>query len=683
MQSNYGILRVYLRRNITLILTKEYNCLNNLKEIYLNVIMRKHIGLLIVLIGLSTPSTSQTIQLQVDTFQRSIPNANFGGQTWRGPSWIDSVFNDSVTTMYPDILSYPPAADLWDWQNGWFYPQNILDTCCIDSIILSWGQLNATALNITPTVFQNALNQIGAEGLYCLNMISSSLEKQLADLHSAKANGVVLERIRLGDEMGKADNDVSISHFPTAQDYATACDIYIDSIRNILPNAKIAVSAGNFGSWNPRAEYWNEALYNMTNPADAFRWSAFFYLKDADTIFTTKQLLAYAFDQIPTYERVRGLQDTVSNLQNYELWVGYGITDNTSSKIYANRWSLVLMFSASHQIFLNNKLVEDISMFNIGGIFDKWDALDTQNNFRKRATGIFASIWNKAKLGKNISTRIETPILLMDTATYYNNNNVSRNTSYPKLFGWRFENDSTDQASIILTNISEDTLIVSIENLIGGNVYWEKWHSDSLYDVIDSVNYINLVRDTGITNIELHPYSINVATGYICNQLTYNSSVSICEGDSLIVSESTYSSEGIYTDSLNSLNGCDSIIITDLNFYPNNIPTINMTSLSLETEQSMNNYQWYFEGDSILGANMFNLSPMQTGNYTVSYVDLNNCFSISNPFLYELLEIKNDLSSTKNLIKITDVLGKKNQQENQILFYIYDDGTVTKKIKID
>ena len=28
------------------------------------------------------------------------------------------------------------------------------------------------------------------------------------------------------------------------------------------------------------------------------------------------------------------------------------------------------MFSASHQIFLNNKLVEDISMFNVGGIFE-------------------------------------------------------------------------------------------------------------------------------------------------------------------------------------------------------------------------------------------------------------------------------------------------------------------------
>ena len=78
--------------------------------------------------------------------------------------------------------------------------------------------------------------------------------------------------------MGKAGNDLSISHFPTAEDYAATCDIYIDSIRRLLPNTKIAVSAGNFGSSNPRAQYWNEALYNMVNAPDAFRWSAFFYL---------------------------------------------------------------------------------------------------------------------------------------------------------------------------------------------------------------------------------------------------------------------------------------------------------------------------------------------------------------------------------------------------------------------
>ncbi len=458
----------------------------------------------------------QSIHLEIDTFNRSIPTANFGGQTWRGPSWVDSTFNDSVATMYPNVLAYPPSPDVWDWQNGWFYSQAFLDTCCIDSISLSWGQLNATVIDMPPETFQSALDQIGAEGLYCLNMISSTMSKQLEDLHYSKENGVVFERLRLGDEMGKAGNEHSISHFPTAEDYALACDVYIDSIRDILPNTKIAVSAGNFGASNPRAQYWNNALYDMTNKADAFRWSAFFYMKDADTVFTTKQVLAYPFDQIPTYEQTRGFQDTTANLQDYELWVGYGITDNTTNKEFANRWSLVLMFSASHHIFLTNNLVEDISMFNVGGIFENWDALDTQNDFRKRATGVFAAIWNKAKAGKNIATEIETPLSLIDSAIYYNNNNIPRTVEYPKLFGWKFENDSTFDSSVVLTNISSDTIMVSIDDLISGDVLWEKWQSDSLYDVIDDDNYINVLLDTGVTNILLPPHSINVANS-VCS----------------------------------------------------------------------------------------------------------------------------------------------------------------------
>ena len=239
----------------------------------------------------------------------------------------------------------------------------------------------------------------------------------------------------------------------------------------------------------------------------------FFYLKDSDTIFTTKQLLAYPFDQIPNNEEVRGFSDTITELQDYELWVGYNITDNTLDKRYLNRWSLVLMLSASHNLFLRNNLVKDISLFNVGGIFDNWDALDTENNFRKRATGVFASIWNKAKLDKNQATPISIPSKFIDTASYYNNNGTMRSINYPKIFGWRFENNNNYNGSIIITNISSDTITVSINNVLAGGVTWEKWHSDSLYTFIDSLSYIDVNSDIGTENITILPYSINVAYG--------------------------------------------------------------------------------------------------------------------------------------------------------------------------
>ena len=41
-------------------------------------------------------------------------------------------------------------------------------------------------------------------------------------------------------------------------------------------------------------------------------------------------------------------------------------------------------------------------------------------------------------------------------------------------------------------------------------------------------------------------------------------------------------------------------------------------------------------------------------------------------------------NTTKALLKITDILGREtNEKRNKLLFYIYDDGTVEKKIVIE
>jgi hypothetical protein len=40
-------------------------------------------------------------------------------------------------------------------------------------------------------------------------------------------------------------------------------------------------------------------------------------------------------------------------------------------------------------------------------------------------------------------------------------------------------------------------------------------------------------------------------------------------------------------------------------------------------------------------------------------------------------------STSKELLKVTDLLGRETKQTNQPLFYIYDDGTVEKRIVIE
>ena len=55
----------------------------------------------------------------------------------------------------------------------------------------------------------------------------------------------------------------------------------------------------------------------------------------------------------------------------------------------------------------------------------------------------------------------------------------------------------------------------------------------------------------------------------------FNNQQSICDGDSVVVGSSVYTSTGIYNDTLTASNGCDSIVITSLNVIPSLTVTAN------------------------------------------------------------------------------------------------------------
>ena len=43
----------------------------------------------------------------------------------------------------------------------------------------------------------------------------------------------------------------------------------------------------------------------------------------------------------------------------------------------------------------------------------------------------------------------------------------------------------------------------------------------------------------------------------------------------------------------------------------------------------------------------------------------------------------NELAIDKKLLKVTDILGRKTKQKNQLLLYLYDDGSVEKKVILE
>ena len=62
------------------------------------------------------------------------------------------------------------------------------------------------------------------------------------------------------------------------------------------------------------------------------------------------------------------------------------------------------------------------------------------------------------------------------------------------------------------------------------------------------------------------------------------------------------------------------------------------------------------------------------------FSSLSSCQNICNPVYIS----DNTILETRKLVKIIDVLGRDSKQlKNQPLFYIYDDGTVEKKIILE
>ena len=85
-------------------------------------------------------------------------------------------------------------------------------------------------------------------------------------------------------------------------------------------------------------------------------------------------------------------------------------------------------------------------------------------------------------------------------------------------------------------------------------------------------------------------------------------------------------------------------------------------------------------------------TPPVDGDYDILFDEHTGvyCSHLSDPFDFYDYYIEvlgttpiEEYSTKKELLRITDLLGKEPNNKNQLLLYIYDDGTVEKRLKID
>ena len=290
-------------------------------------------------------------------------------------------------------------------------------------------------------------------------------------------------------------------------------------------------------------------------------------------------------------------------------------------------------------------------------------------------------------------------------------------------------------ASADITILSTTT--TAITNIIGD--YQTAVVDSGFYEVVFSkMGYISdtlsILLDNGIMNT-LNTQLFSIGSGcndpLACNYdslatindsscvypIIWQQSFSICDGDSIVVGSIVYDTAGTYTDTLSSANGCDSIVYTNISVMP---PIIwNQTYLICDGDSIVVGSNVYDTAgaymDTLSSANgcdsiiytyivvdqntsshdtlvvtasiVWNGIPLNiSGDYSVTLTNSVGCDSIVNLNLTITIPtgIMNVTISKRTLLKVTDMLGQETPyRRNQPLFYIYDDGTVEKKIIIE
>ena len=222
--------------------------------------------------------------------------------------------------------------------------------------------------------------------------------------------------------------------------------------------------------------------------------------------------------------------------------------------------------------------------------------------------------------------------------------------------------------------------------------------TSSVTDVVeacDSYTWIDGNTYTSSNNTAIHTL-INAAgcDSMVTLDLTITSSSSVtdvvesCDSYTWIDGNTYTSSNNTAIHTLINAAGCDSMVTLDLTITNVNavVNVVGNSTLQAQSVATGTIYQWVDCNDNfapIAGETNATFTTQNSGYYAVE-VSLNNCSVISDCFTISSTAII-EASINKDVIMITDILGRSIAVEvkNQILFYIYEDGTIEKKVVIE
>ena len=116
--------------------------------------------------------------------------------------------------------------------------------------------------------------------------------------------------------------------------------------------------------------------------------------------------------------------------------------------------------------------------------------------------------------------------------------------------------------------------------------------------------------------------------------------VSLCDGNSITVGSNTYSTTGIYYDTLDAANFCDSVVYTDLTVNQPFVPSIATDpfdgkiclgdAATITASTGYQSYSW----DNGMSGQIISVSPTSDQLYTLTTVDINGCSAVATVMIY-------------------------------------------------
>lgn len=506
----------------------------------------------------SAQSTNSTGIRLLD--KRSLPASwlGFNGQnvTTGAVSWVDPNLVAKVPELKPKLLRYPSGFSFWDWKEGWF-----VDSPLLPEKYASWERKPNYLEN-----FKIVLDSSEADAIFTLNMVTATLQDQVAMLQHADSIGIPVKYVELGSEFYFAPAEESgegleviDSVYPTARSYGVVANEWIDTIHHYFPEAKVCVIGawaakgnGKKGTWNDslravlsgREDAWSYHVYQPSGWYDSTETEEDLLTPDTSEVAAWMAQSFVAFDILQISEgKANPAKEswiTEYNLNDHArpvqgLW-GHGLFNSTLSLLYLTDTRIT--HAVCHAMVgsaLYGQFFTDSAGFFLSPYDDSFPTLPdppASSPWSLTATGHTMSTVSEAQLGMTDYCLLDFPKApLITVVGGYEPDTVI----YPGIIGALFSNASGSK--IIMLNLTKNDLTISSGKMLQGGTYIMK----SAGPDSTIANELDVRVDTGTmeSSLVLKAYSITKITSNLVPdagpsiQIVASASTELCEGDSV------------------------------------------------------------------------------------------------------------------------------------------------------